>query len=83
MNRRPQRDERNRVHVRDGESEKSPGEAPIEEEKRADERKEKISERERGNRRHSIQDTREEMERGREGKDGGKDHWTVSFRGGY
>ena len=62
MNRRPQRDERNRVHVRDGESEKSPGKAPIEEEKKrrreeekkADERKEKISERERGNRRHSI-----------------------------
>lgn len=54
MNRRPQRDEPNRVHVRDGESEKSPGKAPIEEEKKADERKEKISERERGNRRHSI-----------------------------
>lgn len=44
MNRRPQRDEPNRVHVRDGESEKSPGKAPIEEEKRADERKEKKSE---------------------------------------
>lgn len=42
MNRRPQRDERNRVHVRDGESEKSPGKAPIEEE-RADDRKEKKS----------------------------------------
>lgn len=36
-----------------------------------------------GNRRHSIKDTREEMERGREGKDGGKGHWTVNFRNGY
>ena len=27
--------------------------------------------------------TREEMERGREGKDGGKGHWTMSFRNGY
>lgn len=53
------------------------------EEKRADDRKEKKSERERGNRRHSIWDTREEMERGREGRDGGKGHWTVSFRDGY
>ena len=44
MNRRPQRDEPNRVHVRDGESEKSPGKAPIEEEKRADDGKEKKSE---------------------------------------
>lgn len=34
MNRRPQRDEPNRVHVRDGESEKSSGKAPIEEEKK-------------------------------------------------
>lgn len=36
-----------------------------------------------GNRRRSIEDTREEMERGREGKDGGKGHWTVNFRDGY
>ena len=30
-----------------------------------------------------YRDTREEMERGCEGKDGGKAHWTVSFRNGY
>lgn len=36
-----------------------------------------------GTGRHSIEDTREEMERGREGKNGGKGHWTVSFRNGY
>lgn len=83
MNRRPLKRRAKSSTWRDGESEKSPGKAPIEEEKRADDRKEKKSERERGNRRHSIWDTREEMERGREGRDGGKGHWTVSFRDGY
>lgn len=60
-----------------------PGKAPTDEEKRADGGKEKKSEGREGTGRHSIRDTREEMERGREGKDGGKGHWTVSFRDGY
>ena len=54
-----------------------PRETPVEEE--AD-REESEGE---GTRRHSIEDTREEMERGSEGKNGGRGHWTVSFRNGY
>lgn len=69
--------------VKDGESETSPGKAPTEGEERTDNRDEKRSEGREGTGRHSIRDTREEMERGREGKDGGKGHWTMSFRNGY
>lgn len=60
----------------------SPGKAPIDEGK-ADVGNEKKSEGREGTGRHSIEDTRVEMERGRERKNGGKDHWTVSFRNGY
>ena len=83
MNRRPLKTRAKSSTWRDGESEKSPGKAPY---RRDDEngcwKREEIR-RERGNRRHSIWDTGEEMERGREGKDGGKGHWTMSFRNGY
>ena len=41
MNRRPLKRRAKSSTWRDGESEKSPGKAPIEEEKKADERKEK------------------------------------------
>ncbi|MEZ3486491.1 MAG: hypothetical protein K1W22_07825 [Lachnospiraceae bacterium] len=41
------------------------------------------SEGEAGDRTPQYRDTMEEMERGCEGKDGGKGHWTVSFRNGY
>lgn len=65
----------------DGESEKSPKGSSRR--RREENGSKKGPGGEKGNRRPSIEDTREEMERGREGKDGGTGHWTVSFRDGY
>ena len=81
MNRRPLTDEQNRVHGREGESEEIPRETPAEEEERETDRE--ASGGAERDRTPQYRDTREEMERGCEGKDGGKGHWTVSFRDGY
>ena len=76
MNSRPLRNERNRVHGREGESETDPQPHP----QMGDGSKKNP---ERGDRTPQYRDTRAEMERGREGKNGGKGHWTMIFRDGY